>query len=228
MTAPPSSPVERVADAAGGPGSAVAFGALSALRRRRIFHPTGTAYSATVDIDPADQLGVPLFDERARRRAIIRLSRGAGVPAPLPDVLGLAVRILDAHGAGDDQDLLMVSSGTAPGLRHALLPARKYGDAFYSSILPLRVAGRAVLVGAQATRSEEESPSIFDLVCASPLGPWQPLGRIEVGLRLPDQQAEALQFNPFVTGGGIEPAGVLNALRRRAYAGSQGGRTLFR
>ena len=227
MTASPSSPVERVADVAGGPGSAIAFGALSALRRRRIFHPTGTAYSATVDIDPADQLGVPLFDERARRRAIVRLSRGAGVPAPLPDVLGLAVRILDAHGPGEDQDLLMVSSGTAPGLRHALLPARDYSDAFYSSILPLRIAGRAVLIGAQATRSED-TPSVFDLVFGSPLGPWQPLGRIEIGLQLPDQQAEALQFNPFVTGGGIEPAGVLNALRRRAYAGSQGGRSLLK
>lgn len=158
MTASPSGPVERLTDATAGPGTAVAFGALSALRRRRIFHPTGAAFSATVDIDPGDPVGAPLFDERARRRAIIRLSRGAGTPEPLPDIFGLAVRVLDAHGPDQHQDLLMVSSGTAPGLRHALLPAAGHGAGFYSSILPLRVGGRNLLIGAQSIRDEDTPP----------------------------------------------------------------------
>lgn len=241
-TTPPSTTAGKVVDATAGTNAAVAFGALSGLRRRRIFHPTGAAFAATVEItpDPATPVGVPLFAEHARRRAVVRLSRGAGLPEPLPDFFGLAIRILDAHGHDEHQDLLLVTSGQAPGLRNALIPAAGYGAGFYSSILPLRMGERRLLVGAQPVRPEgppmarlEELEKAltsaelrFDLVVAELLGPWMPLGRLEVGQRLTDAEAEDLRFNPFVTGGGIEPSGLLNIVRRRAYAGSQGGRSL--
>jgi hypothetical protein len=41
-----------------------------------------------------------------------------------------------------------------------------------------------------------------------------------VGSRLPPA-ADALRFNPFNCGGGLEPAGVLNRLRDYAYPLSQ-------
>src|SRR5690348_12195756 len=95
------------------------FGALSAVRRARIFHPHGTARLATVTIAGGDH---PLHVLAGTHDAIVRTSRGIGLPEPLPDLHGVAVKLLNAHGAGAHQDLLLVSSATAVGARHLLVP----------------------------------------------------------------------------------------------------------
>src|SRR4029450_7999147 len=56
------------------------------------------------------QSGVPLFQAGATHQALLRFSRGAGLPEPLPDALGVAIKLPDAHGPGVDQDLLLTSS----------------------------------------------------------------------------------------------------------------------
>src|SRR5688572_2465412 len=104
-------PLQRVVDLTAGPVAGAVFGTASFVRRARTFHPDGRAFQATVDVvgdrSPGGDQG---FGAGGRRRAIVRLSRGAGTPEPLPDFLGLAVRILDAHGVGSHQDVLLVSS----------------------------------------------------------------------------------------------------------------------
>src|SRR3954447_3771270 len=108
--APSLGPLTGLVDATFGVVSAVAFAGLSAVRRARVFHPDGAAFSATLDVrgNRAERWGVRLLDEEARHRSLVRLSRGIGVPEPLPDILGLAVRVLDAHGPDQHQDLLLV------------------------------------------------------------------------------------------------------------------------
>src|SRR5688572_10410885 len=100
----------RASDALAGPLAAGVFGTLSAVRRRRIFHPYGRAFDATVDLVGLPGLAPSVLSSSGRQRAIVRLSRGVGVPETLPDLLGVAVRLLDV---GDDepvhQDLLLVS-----------------------------------------------------------------------------------------------------------------------
>ena len=224
-----------VIDHTAGTMSALTFGTLTALRRRRIFHPDGIAVEATLDIEGNASTGAALFDERGRRRCIARFSRGVGIPEPLPDILGLALRVLDAPGHDTCQDLLFVTSGAAPLVRNALLPAQGYADRHYSSLLPYRVGDRTVILGARPLLSSGLSPRTFDelsqalaaarlrfvLEIAEPRGEWEPVGTVEFGRRLSEGEAEGLQFNVFNAVDGIEPVGFLNTVRKKAYAGSQ-------
>jgi len=205
-----------------GAGGAALFGALSALRRRRIFHPVGTAYDASFRVHGGSR-GAVLLDEAARRPCIVRLSRGIGLRAPRPDVLGVAVRVPDAYGPGAHQDLLLATAGTAPVLRSVLGVARSAGRGHYSSVLPYRIGGAPAYVGARPL-APGPSGSRFALEVAPPLGDWTEVGVLELGRRWDDEASDALRFNPFFAGGGIEPAGALQTLRRRAYAGSQAAR----
>jgi hypothetical protein len=221
-------------EATAGAASAVAFGIASALRRARIFHPDGVAFEAVVEMVGGEH-GAPLLDVAARHRAIARFSRGVGLPEGWPDILGLALRLVDAHGPGLHQDLLLVTSGERPGLRHALTPARSFDFERWSTVLPYRVGGRRVLFGARAERrggspadrlddlpaALESGDLRFVLEIADVRGPWTELGRLEVGNRLSAADAETLRFNPAHTGGGIEPIGLLQTVRRLAYRGSQ-------
>lgn len=203
-------PVERAA--------AAFFGALSRARGRRIFHPRGDAFEAQLEVDrPLRRYdGVALISERASHRATVRLSRALGLPSPLPDVLGIAVRI----EIEPLQDLLLVSSGGPPVLRHLLLPTRGgFAANSYSSVLPYRVADDVLLFGALPA-----GPLEFDLAVAPLTGAWEPFGRLRLQAAIDHERAEGLRFNPWNTGPGLEPVGPLNGTRRSSYAGSQKGR----
>lgn len=62
------------------------------------------------------------------------------------------------------------------------------------------------------------------ITVAEPTGPWQRVGVLELGAPLGAAESESLRFNAASAGGGIEPVGVLEALRRVTYAGSQAAR----
>jgi hypothetical protein len=205
-----------------GAGAAVVFGALSAARRRRVFHPRGAAYDATLVVHGGAR-GAELLDEPARRPCVVRLSRGIGVREPLPDVLGLALRVPDAYGPGAHQDLLMTTAGERPVLRSVFGLARSAERGHYSSVLPYRIGDGHAYIGARPVHAGATGPR-FALEVAPPLGRWAEVGLVELGRPWDDAASDALRFNPFFTGGGIEPVGVLQTLRRRAYAGSQAAR----
>lgn len=192
------------------------FGALSAARRKRVFHPIGSAYQAIVTFDgdgPAE-----LFRRTEPQPAAVRLSRGVGLPESWPDILGLAVKIPDAYGPGRAQDFLLATSGSGRATRHLLAPTRGTTTRAYSSILLFRVGDEAVVIGAQP---EGDDPPTFRLVIAAPGGAWRPVGRIEIGAALRDETSRELRFNPANTGPDIGPIGPLNRLRDSAYRASQ-------
>ena len=58
------------------------FRALSAVRGRRIFHPVGVGYAATLRVPAAvpGLTGVRLFEAPGEHEAICRFSRGGGLP----------------------------------------------------------------------------------------------------------------------------------------------------
>lgn len=218
-------------------GAATTFGVLSALRGARIFHPDGVAFDATVEIEPRGAAyGALLLDSPGTYPALVRLSRGAGVPEPAPDVLGLAVRVLDLYGDGAGQDLLFATSGEAPGLRHSLLPSPGFADRIYSSVLTYRVGDAHLLFGARAAQyvpartlaavaeAANRGRLSFDLLVAPVVGPWRRFGVLRVGASLGEGVGDELRFNPWNTGGGIVPEGPLQVLRRSAYVASQTGR----
>jgi hypothetical protein len=233
------------AAAAAGPVVAAGFHALAALRRKRSLHPTGIGFHGWLQVpdECPTRPGVPLFQPGATHPAILRFSRGAGLPEPLPDALGVAIKLPDAHGPGIDQDLLLTSSTDRPLLRRLLFPARSFVRGAFSTALPYDLGGdRVVLllvpvltsagrstggVGHRAGGALTELRTVaanglkFELRAARSLGRSQPLATVTVGPPLPAGQTEALRFNPWTTGPGIRPSGWLNLLRDAAYRASQ-------
>jgi hypothetical protein len=166
---------------------------------------------------------------------LVRLSRSLGLPEWLPDPCGLGLRIPDTHGPGRHQDLLLVSSAAARGGRHSLLPSRGFCDRPYSAVLPYRLNGRTVMLGARALasppgpkleelRAREVGELEFEILLADLEGPWRPIARLTLGERLSPKQTELLALDPTNTGGGLELAGLLNRLRGPTYRASQEGR----
>ena len=236
------------AAAAAGPAVAAGFYALAALRHGRSLHPTGVGYQGRLEVhaERPGRPGVPLFQVSATHPAILRFSRGAGLPEPLPDALGVAIKLPDAYGPGVDQDLLLTSSTDRPLLRRLLFPARSFVRGAFSTALPYDLGservvlllvpapinagrsagggGRRPVGGLAELRAVAANGLEFELRTAKSFGRSQPLATVTVDAPLPADQTEGLRFNPWTTGPGIHPSGWLNLLRDAAYQASQRGR----
>lgn len=208
------------------------FRALSRLRRKRAFHPFGAGFRGRLT-PVAGGGGASAFATASEPQ--VRLSRSFGLPERLPDPCGLALRVPDAYGPGRHQDLLLVSSGKARGTRHTLLPSRGFCDRPYSSVLPYRLHGETVMLGARALapapgprlaelRRRRDGGLAFEILLAHGEGEWAPIAILTLGERLPPEQTERLDLDPTNTGGGLELLGLLNRLRGPAYRASQEGR----
>ena len=158
----------------------------------------------------------------------MRFSRSAGLPSWLPDVYGLAVRLVDAHGPGRHQDLLLDATQPAPLLRRLPWPRWDATSALYSSLLPYDVGGRRMLVGAvhapatPGARSLDALPDEVELalLLATAHGPWREVGRVRTTGELPAPEGRQLRFTPGMTGGGLRPAGPFQEWRNRSYPAS--------
>jgi hypothetical protein len=227
---------DRLVDSTAGRVVGPAFGLASFVRRARVFHPHGRSFAARVHCPGDRSLAGTVLGAEGVHEGVVRLSRGAGLAEPLPDVLGFALRLDLPAGP---QDLLLVSSAPAPVARHAILPARDYGDVFYSSITPFRAGRRTVLLGARPVWNGDPGPLErlrhvsgavahrrleFTLLAASARGRWTAVADVELTGPVPAVRGERVRHTPFHDAGGLEPVGAVNALRRRAYADSQAAR----
>jgi hypothetical protein len=220
-----------------------AFGGIAAARgRRRALHPQGIGFRATLRVTEPHPAygGAPLLARAGDRPALVRFSRAIGLPAALPDLLGIGIRVLDAHGPDRHQDLLLTTSGRPP-LHTLLLPAP--GGFFsrpFSSILPYRLSGHLRVLAcvpfepvgrgrrerrddlAELAEAADARPVRYRL-CAAPLAAgWRPLAELVLGERLPAEETETLRLNPWNCGEGIVPRGPFMGLRDPAYRASQG------
>src|SRR5207253_1513861 len=128
------------------PAVATAVAIASRLRGERIIHARGRTLTGRLHVDSNAGTGAALFDVPADHEVLVRFSRGAGLPTPLPDVHGLAVRVLDAYGSGRHQDLLYSSTLSLPVVRWLPVPVRR--PRFYGSLLPYDVGGAHRMLGA--------------------------------------------------------------------------------
>ena len=221
--------------------SAAGFRQLSRLRGTRSLHPAGLAYRARLEItaQPGRWPEVPLLTSGAVWPALVRFSRAAGLPDPLPDGMGVGVKL---PGAGGDrvavQDLLVTSSSARPLLRRVLRPATGFLGPSFSSLASFRFGARRLVYGLRPLgqpgtgagrgalgelRAAAAEGLRYELWVAGTTGPAEPVGVLSIEEPLPAEQAAALRFNPWDTGPGIEPVGWLNELRRPSYAASQEG-----
>jgi hypothetical protein len=215
-----------------------ALAGIAGLRRGKAVHPHGAVYEAQLVVTGSDgELGrTKLFGSAQSRPALVRFSRSLGLPRPLPDLLGMSVRVLDTYGAGRHQDFLMVTSVDAPVAHHLFVPAGDVQQRPYSSSLRYRAGDSTFLIGAvprpESPRFDDGNELerlaaaaatgalVFDLAVAEVWGRFRPVAELRVGDPLPPE-ADALRFNPWNTGGGLELTGVLNRLRDIAYPLSQ-------
>lgn len=200
----------------------------SRLRGERAIHARGRAYRAVVVLDGTAGTGAPVLDEPRTCAALLRVSRSAGLPSGLPDVYGLALRLLDVHGPGAPQDLLLDASLPAPVLRRLPWPRWDATSATFSSLLPYEAGGRRLLLGARAVpgtpdaRSLDALPERFELalLVASAHGPWREVGRVRTTGELPAPEGRRTRFSPAHTGGGLVPAGPFQSWRAASYPAS--------
>lgn len=216
------------------------LGALARLRGGKPMHPRGAVFDAVLTRHRGPAWGVPWLAETGTDPAIARLSRGAGLPAPWPDVLGLAIR-LPGGSPGHDApiDLLLSTTGRGAMLRHVPL-VRRDGAAFYSSIMAYRSDAGPVRVAAvpepDSVPSEPEPLAgavagvdlCFTLLAARGLGGWAPFGRLRLTDPVPsldpDVRFDAVQHPP----PGLRPDGAMARFRAPAYARARAGRDAAR
>ncbi|PWR05306.1 phosphodiesterase [Micromonospora acroterricola] len=211
-----------------------ATAALTRLRRARLLHPAGRSFAGEVMIwgTAGPPTGVGLLDDPGRYRATVRLSKGVPTPGSWPDVLGLAVRV---HADPGPFDLLVSSSGAAPGLRNLPLPRRRFTGT-YSTIMCYR-AGRRRLwlaaladpdsadlgrsLAAVAAATGADAPRLV-LAVASAVGPWRPVGQVSLGAQLSAREDTALAFDPVRNlPPELRAPGPLGWLREQTYRGSR-------
>lgn len=210
-----------------------AFRGLASVRRARAFHPVGAAYRGIANVGAAAPDGVP----PGEWPVVVRFSRGIGLPAPWPDLLGIGVRIDGAAPPGGPVDLLMTTTGSGPLGRHVLRPTRSFSSGRATSLLPYAGLHGRLLFAARILSPEivglddigragaPHGPGVgLELSWSQNGGDWLPFAGVHVHLRLEPDEERALDLDPFHAAAGLVPAGLVNRLRRPAYPGSREGR----
>ncbi len=210
---------------------AVPLGALAHWRRGKPMHPRGVVLDAVLERTggPAGW-SVPWLAGRGEEAALVRLSRGAGLPTALPDVLGLAVRLPGTAGAEGPVDLLLSTTGRGRLTRWVLVPRWDAGAA-YSSLMGYRTAAGPVFLaalpepGAGAVTAEPGPVAAaaragrlgFTLAAARGLGEWRPFARLRLLAPVaevdPDLRFDAVRNRP----PGLVPDGPMARFRAPAY-----------
>jgi len=225
MAAPAAPPVLsaalRVPSAAAGAVLGAGFGLAARVRRNKPIHPAGSVGTGVLEVaTPAPHLGVPLLAEPGRHDCLVRWSRSAGVPSPLPDVEGLALRILDA-GDGRVADLLFASSGEGTLTRYTPLPRRPRSHGPLSTLLP--VAGdTGPLMFLVEPLDDEDPPITWRLSVADARSDWRAVATLAVTWG----HDEAVRFDPVEHQlPGTQQYRLVRMLREPAYAMARLGAT---
>jgi hypothetical protein len=216
---------------------AVPLGALAAWRRGKPMHPRGAVFDGVLERfgtpAGAEPWGVPWLDGPATDGVVVRLSRGAGLPAPLPDLLGLAVRV--PRPDGEPVDVLLTTTGR--GRLTRLVPfLRRDTAAVYSSIMAYRSDAGAIRIAAfprahgvpsdpaPLAAEVDRSGLVFTLAAARGLGPWRPFARLTLTAPVaaldPDVRFDAVRHPP----PGLVADGPMARFRAPAYATARSAR----
>lgn len=187
-----SSSVGSLVAAPAGSVLAALFTVVGLVRRNRPLHPRGVVVDAVLRRTgvPGSPWGTGWLDEPGEDRGVVRLSRAAGLPGPLPDVLGLAFGF---RTAGRRHDLLLATTGLGAVSRFVLVPARDTFGSTYTSLLPYQAPGGPVVLAAVPLPGR---PHTFSLRAAAPAGSWRTFGELTLGAAREDAAATTMRFDP--------------------------------
>lgn len=213
---------------------AVPLAALARWRNGKPMHPRGVVFDAVLERHGGSRpWGVPFLDTAGREDVVVRVSRGAGLPARLPDLLGLAVRLGGEDGA--PVDLLLSSTGRGRVTRVLPVLRRDTASAYCSIMAHRSVAGSLRIAALPTTdgvpsdpaplaAAVRRAPLVFVLAAAHGAEPWRPFARLTLGAPVagldPDLRFDAVRHPP----PGLVPDGPLARFRAPAYAAAQAAR----
>lgn len=214
---------------------AAAFQTAARVRHARVFHPRGIRLAGRFR---PTQKYEPWFGA-GDRAVIARLSKGLGSPVGVPDVLGLAFRVLDR----DDHpwDFALATTGRGTLGRFVFTPARGWSTACFGSLLPYRFGDAspawlfAEPLDAEALPNTASLQAVGDYLddqvirytlTADGLGsPAETIGELDLRRAEPGEHRTDF-FDPVLN----HPAevtlvpNVVNRIRESAYTGSRRGR----
>lgn len=220
--------VSRYAARAGGVvvGQALraAFGAVAVVRGAKPLHPRGVLRRGTLVVTPGPggPTGVPLLDTPGTHPCLVRPSRSVGLPRPLPDIEGMAVRVDGPDGPGD---LLFASTGAGSVTRHLLLLRRSHAHGPLTTLLPMRSPTGPLVLGLFPRPPQQGAePDEYDLRVARPGGDWRGVGLLRIGDAADEEDDPPVRFDPveFPVPGLDHFPGVAEA-RSLAYRGARSG-----
>ncbi len=200
------------AASAGGAVLSAATRALAAARPAdKPLHPIGrVAVARLLRRGSRPATGIPLLDGSTEERVLVRESRAVGLPSPLPDIHGLAIRVINPDGS--DGDLLLATTGWGRVTRFVLTAsATTYGRPL-TTLLPYRTDLGPMLLGAR--RPDDTQP--VQLAHAVGTGPWTFFGELVMSEEVPADPT--ISFDPVahpVTG--LDHYAVVDRLREPAY-----------
>lgn len=203
--------VELAAGAAGR-ALAVGLGTVALLRRGKPLHPRGEIHRALVEVtDPLPGAG-PFAGSTGTYDGLGRHATAMGLPAPLPDVDGLALRFpVD----GRDADLLFAATGTGRWTQHVLAPHRSGATVPLTTLLPFETGAGRLVLGLFPTGAG------YDLRVSPGSGPWRPLGRVSLA-PLDVEDPHELRFDPIRNAPpGLDVHPALVRLRDPAYVAAR-------
>ncbi|MGN6250724.1 MAG: hypothetical protein ACTHNS_02795 [Marmoricola sp.] len=205
------------------------FRGLAVVRSARAVHPIGRVLTGELTLEGEGPLPT------GTRPVLARLSKGAGTPGDLPDLLGLAFRVHD--DSGRPVDVLCTTTLGAWGWRSLVLsPARSWQGAQLTTLMPWRAEGVpegrycqgriAVEQTGDPTADPRRLDAVLPLVAQVRVTDDGPCQRGSLRLDVMADAGLDPAFDPVVNapaGWRLAP-GWLARLREAAYVGSRRGR----
>ena len=209
-------PAARSVSSAGGQVLRAATGVLTARPAAKPLHPHGSVVEGTLIRTGAEQsTGVAWLDRPGEDQVLVRQSRAVGLPAPLPDVFGLAVRVPTDYGRHGD--LLLATTGLGRLTRFTLTPARSPYTRPMTTLLPYRTPAGPVLLS--AVFDDERTVSLAWAVGAEA---WHPFAELVLPDAPVDRPDLALSFDPVANPlPGLETYDWVRRLREPSYANAR-------
>lgn len=191
--------------AASGGGALLAAGVRVVAAARpaaKPLHPRGRLRHGTLvrrgaEATGAPRTGVAWLDEPGTDAAWVRTSRAVGLPAPAPDVHGLALRL---HLDDGPADVLLASTGRGRLTRWLLTAGVDPWSRPQTSLLPYRSPVGPLLLGARRVDAPEDGAPeepVVELSWARGSGPWHPFAELCVsGREVTDADGDAHRGHP--------------------------------
>lgn len=179
-------------------------------------HPDGAVRRGTLrryGVRPP--VGIPFLDQAGLDDVVVRLSRAAGLPRPLPDVHGLALRVPD--GDGSHGDVLFATTGLGALSRFLLVPTWSAARPM-TTLLPYDTEIGPVVLGVRPQGDDDT----FELLYAVRDGEWRPVGELRLSQEHHD---EPISFDPVRnTLPGLAQYAAVRRIREPAYDAARSSR----